>query len=140
MKKFGKKIAAMGAAVMMAVSMMSVNVSAYNNNFDLKYEPYGTNVLEKTVTSQSTLSGKTRIRTSINTLTRCDLKAQGYAYARGHMNLYISKTYTSTTPSPDTVEALDTDIHIGTDVKTVAKLIKDSPYQGARAKGTIVGF
>lgn len=100
MKKFGKKIAAMGAAVMMAVSMMSVNASAVNyKNYALHYTPTAPssdNVSSQTLTFTTTQSQKYTVSTTVTSRLNTDVTVGGYVWRNNTWNYIVYTTNAQT--------------------------------------------
>ena len=113
MKAF-KKIAAIGAAMMIAVSMMSIGASAYTwKNFGLHYTygaPSSSNVTSQTFgkfvggtydgTYHITVGGYLTLRNDVDSINNGTIMSEGYVFDNtlGTWALVVSRTYSTTGP------------------------------------------
>lgn len=125
--KLKKRIAAVGAAVMMALSMMSIGASAYSEDFSLsKSSPtFSKNVTVTSTTQRLYLDSFSRSSGSSATVTLYN-----------HMSSTLKKTWSSSNKSYSETVPISA---LGTTVTIEAYLNNDSSASYVYALGTFTG-
>ena len=138
MKKFGKRMATMGAAVMMAVSMMSVNASAFTNTYNLHYAYGGEQVMSKTVNSTTTRSGVFYMHSNVTYLNNATLTARGEVKVGSIYITYTRKVHDDEGVLTDT--GTDNRINKNAPCRSIARMTNNSTYSASTANGTITCY
>lgn len=139
MKKFTKRIAAMGAAVMMAVSLMSVSASAGSFNLHYTYSaPTSDNVIYSGFSYHVVdKAGKYKVITNLTTYTAVSVKTFGYVKYNG--TYYHTTSLTQNSTGSDEKTESDSRIKKGATARNQVHIV----YTGltsARATGTTSGY
>ena len=126
MKKVFKRIAAVGAAMVMAVSMMGVGASAVSyKEYALHNTPMassGDNVSSQTLTFSTTQAQKYTVSTTVTSKLNTDVKVHGYVWRNNTWNLVVYTT------NAQTQKGSWYQISSGLSSKNVASITTSSSY------------